>query len=278
MAITKPDLTADVLLPDLEDGEMATIASIEVRERKTRPPSQYTEGTLLDDMRGASKFIEDDPVLKKQLREVSGLGTAATRDSTIEGLKNDKYLEKSGKHIIATPKGVEFIKWLDGVMPQLTDVSVTARWEADLGLVAQNGGGAAFESGIAEMVRKLISTLKVAPPLRLAARTITKTTKESSYMSDQSPDQPRANKPTDKMMEYAKSIATRLKVPVPDEVMTNFDACKAFLDANKDAAMRPSEKQLNFANSIAERKGLTVPPEALANGKELSAWIDSHKG
>ena len=90
-------------------------------------------------------------------------------------------------------------------------------------------------------------------------------------------NEPRKSNPTDKMLEYAKSIATRVNVRVPDEVMTDFEACKAFIDQHKDAAMRPSDKQLNFANSIAERKGLTVPAETAANGKELSKWIDLHK-
>lgn len=274
MATAKNESAPDNLLPDLEDGEVATIVAIEVKEKKTRPPTPYTEGLLLDDMRAASKFIEDDPELKKMLKEVSGLGTAATRDSIIEGLKRDKYLEKSGKYLVATEKGLAFIQWLDKVMPELTNVAQTARWEAELSLVAQKGGGAAFETRIAEMVRKLISTLKAAPSLGLAARSSTPTTKESSSMSE---NEKRSSKPTDKMLEYAKNIAQRINVKVPDDVMTDFDACKAFIDQNKDAAMRPSEKQLNFANSIAERKGLTIPPETLANGKELSRWIDEHK-
>lgn len=88
--------------------------------------------------------------------------------------------------------------------------------------------------------------------------------------------QQRTNKPTDKMLEFAKNVAKKLGQPLPDEVINSFDACRAFLDANKDAANRPSEKQLNFAKTIAERKGVTIPPETLANGKELSKWIDAN--
>ncbi len=87
----------------------------------------------------------------------------------------------------------------------------------------------------------------------------------------------RANKPTDKMLEFAKNVAKRIGVRVPDEVMTDFDACREFLDSNKEAAMRPSDKQLNFAKSIAERKGVDIPEEVLNNGRELSKWIDDHK-
>lgn len=266
--------TGTSFLPDLEDGELAVIDTIEVKERKTKPPALYTEGTLLDDMKAASKFVEDDPVLKKMLKEASGLGTAATRDSIIEGLKNDKYIEKSGKNLVATPKGEAFVLWLESIMPELTDVALTARWEAELSLVAQQGGGKAFEARVTDSVKKLISILKSAHPLGVPSSS-SSTSKESSSMSE-TPAK-RANKPTDKMLEFAKNVAKRIGVRVPDEVMTDFDACREFLDSNKEAAMRPSDKQLNFAKSIAERKGVDIPEEVLNNGRELSKWIDDHK-
>jgi DNA topoisomerase-3 len=79
------------------------------------------------------------------------------------------------------------------------------------------------------------------------------------------------------MLEYAGNIAAKMGTPLPEAVAVSFEACKDFIDANKEAAMRPSEKQLKFANIIAERKGLSIPPETLSNGKELSAWIDTNK-
>ena len=276
MATSNPTLTESTVaqsLPELEDGEIATIVQLEVKERKTKPPSHYTEGLLLADMEGAAKFIENEPDLKRALKAVSGLGTAATRDSVIEGLKHDKYLEKSGKHMVATPKGIAFIQWLEKVMPELTDVATTARWEAELGMVAQQGGGKAFEDRVTATVIKLISILKAAPSLGVLSSS-SPTSKENKKMSDNTSQ--KANKPTDKMLEYAKSIAKKVNVRVPDDVMTDYDTCKAFIDANKDAALRPSDKQLNFAKVIAERKGLEVPAEALVNGKDLSKWIDEH--
>jgi DNA topoisomerase-1 len=83
--------------------------------------------------------------------------------------------------------------------------------------------------------------------------------------------------PTEKMLEYAKNIAKKLGIRVPDEVMVDGSACSKFIDANKNAALRPSDKQLTFAKAIAERKGVEIPDTALANGKELSKWIDENK-
>lgn len=263
---------AEEKLPELTDGEMAEIVSIKVVEKSTRPPSLYTEASLLEDMLGAAKFIENDPVLKKALKEVSGLGTAATRDATIEGLKHDKYIVKSGKHLVPTPKGMAFIQWLDGVAPELTNVALAARWEAELAIVAKTGGGAAFEARVVEMVKDLIARLKTAPPLGLASPP---SSKESSRMSENNGE--RTNAPTTKMLEFARNIASRVGVELSEEAVNSFDACRAFIDAHKDVALRPSEKQLKFANGIAERKGLTIPAETLANGQLLSRWIDENR-
>ncbi|MNR71652.1 DNA topoisomerase 3 [compost metagenome] len=257
-------------LPPLTDGEMATVVTVSLKERKTRAPKPYTEGTLLGDMKGAAKFVEDSE-LRKVLRQkdVSGIGTAATRAETIEKLKASGYLKASGKTITATPKGVAFIKWLDEVMPELTDVAVTARWQAKLDNVAVSGGGAAFEASVADDVRKLVSIFKVAPSMPTAS---TSSTKGTSSMTDNN----RANKPSDKMLEFAKRIATKVGVKVPDAVMADWDECKKFIDEHKDAAMRPSEKQLTFANRIAQEKGLTIPEDVLKDGRELSKWIDEN--
>lgn len=262
----------DQALPFLVDGEMAQVSTVTLLEKKTRPPALYTEGTLLDDMRGAAKFVEADPEMKKLLKDVSGLGTAATRDSIIETLKFHKYLEKSGKHIVATEKGEKFILWLDAVIPEVTNVAVTARWEAELAIVAEVGGGKAFEDRVAQKVRDMISTFKTAPALGFVS---TNQPKESPRMSDT--ETKRSNTPSDKMLEFAKNIATKVGVRVPDEVMVDWDACKKFIDDNKEVAMRPSEKQLNFANKIAQTAGVAIPPEILANGRDLSKWIDEHK-
>lgn len=271
-APTKAD-RAPTPLPPIEDGEMGEVLAIDVLERKTRPPTRYTEGTLLDDMKGAAKFVENDPALKKLLKEASGLGTAATRDSVIETLKAHGYLEKSGKYIVTTPKGLAFIEWIEAVLPDAVDVAMTARWEAELGVVAVSGGGAAFERRVADKVREMISIFQKAPPMSAPTTSVTKGTTPMSTSST-----PRANKPSDKMLEFAKNIANKVGVQVPDEVMVDWDACKAFIDSHKDVAMRPSDKQLNFANSIASNRGLTIPAEVLANGRELSKWIDEHKG
>lgn len=271
--VSKSENTAEDLpqLPFLEDGQFVRVVKLELREKKTKPPSLYTEGQILTEMEAAAKFVKNDPELRSQLKAVDGIGTPATRPAILEGLKHDQYIEKKGKHIVATEKGTEFIRWLLEVYPEIVDVAMTARWEAKLGLIALKGGGPAFETEVRESVKKLVTILKTARPLNVASAS-TSTNKETKSMSEN-----RSSKPTDKMLEYAKNIAKKIAVRIPDEVMTDYEACKKFIDDNKDAANKPSEKQEKFAKSIAERKGIEVPAAILANGRELSAWIDAHK-
>ena len=258
-------------LPDLTDGEMATVVSIELKNKATRAPKPYTEGTLLDDMQGAAKYV-DDPKYRKVLRqkEVSGIGTAATRAETIEKLKAVKYIKASGRSITATEKGMDFILWLDKVYPEITDVALTARWQADLDVVAESGGGKAFETRVAESVRQMVAIFKAAPPMRAIT---TSSSEGSSSMTDTT--SPR--KPTDKMLEFAKRIAAKLNQELPQEVMVDGDACSKYIDANREAAMRPTDKQLKFAESIAKDRGIEVPEDVKKDGRELSKWIDENK-
>lgn len=257
------------VLPPLMDGEPATVLEVRVVAKKTRPPSRYTEGTLIEDMKNAGKHIEDSE-LRAVLKQVSGLGTSATRDSIIETLKSHKYLQTSGKHIVPTEKGEALIRWLDAHCSELADIALTARWEAELDVIATRGGGAKFEAAVVARVREIVSTLQQATPIGGGSP-------ENKNMTEQSSPARGANKPTPKMVDFARRIATKLGQDLPEEVEASFDACKAYLDANQAAAKQPSEKQLSFANSIAERKGVEIPAEALAEGKLLSAWIDANK-
>lgn len=246
--------------------------AVRVLEKRTRPPARYTEGLLIEDMKNAGKYV-DDGALRTVLKEVSGLGTSATRDSIIEILKTHQYLTLSGKYVIPTEKGEALIRWLNTHCAELADVALTARWEAELDAVASRGGGPAFETAIVNRVREIVTTLRQAAPIPRAAATENKKMNEPQ----QNAPAPRASKPTPKMLEYAQKIAMRLGQELPPEAANDFEKCRAYIDENKEAASRPTEKQLNFAKTISERKGVTIPDDALADGRKLSKWIDDNK-
>lgn len=256
-------------LPPVVDGEMATIIDVRVLQKKTKPPARFTEGTLIEEMKGASKHVED-AVLRAALKQVSGLGTSATRDSIIETLKSHKYLTISGKNIVPTEKGEALVLWLDEHCSELADIALTARWEAQLDVIATQGGGAKFEADVVARVRDIVATLQHAAPIGGAA------TENKTKMTEQSEATPK-NKPTDKMLNFAKKLAEQLGLELPAEVSESFEGCKAFLDAHAQTVTSPTQKQIDFAKSIAQRKNIQVPEKVRNDKRLLSKWIDENK-
>lgn len=267
---TKPDKDTEQKLPPLADGEIATVLSVKVLDKKTRPPKFYTEGVLITDMAEAGKFLEESEH-RKILKQTSGLGTSATRDSIIENLKFKGFIVKDGSYVKSTKKGRDLIAYLP---PRLYDIATTARWEAELDIVAAKGGGAQLEAAVALEAINMVAILKTHGRMARSEKPITHK-KENTSMSENT--ERTASAPTEKMLEYAVKIAKIIGQDLPEEVSTDFNTCKEFIDQHKEAANRPSEKQLKFAESIAAKKQLTIPAEVLADGREISKWIDANK-
>ena len=116
------------LLPGLRDGEATLLQDAVVEDKETRPPPRYNEGTLIDAMQNAWRFV-DDEALRDRLREAKGIGTPATRAEVIRGLKVQEFLAASGKHIVPTERGLELFAVLERADPALVDPGVTAQLE-----------------------------------------------------------------------------------------------------------------------------------------------------
>lgn len=264
-------------LPPLVDGELVSFVDVRMAQKKTKAPTPYTEGSLIEDMKSAGKYVEDSE-LRKILKDTSGLGTSATRDSVIEVLKAHKYLEVKGKTIVSTEKGFAFIKWLDEYCPALTDIAKTAQWEAKLDVVAKNGGGAAFERGVFAQVQEIVDALKSAKPIPL---------KGSNMENQENQSSTKSGTPTQKQLEFAQKIAQRIGAELSDEELSSFAACSAFIEANKEAYMSsggggggsggPTAKQLEYAEKIAQRAGISLTKAQRESFAECSAFIEKHK-
>ena len=92
------------LLPPLRNGETAQLHDPKIEDKETRPPPRYNEGTLIEAMQNAWRFV-DDEVLRERLKEAKGIGTPATRAEIIGGLKKQGFLIAQGKHIVPTEAG-----------------------------------------------------------------------------------------------------------------------------------------------------------------------------
>lgn len=146
-------------LPDIRQGDKLKILSSRINSGKTKPPSRYTEATLLTAMEHPSSQVEDK-ALSKTLEETGGLGTPATRADIIEKLFSAFYAERNGKEIIPTAKGIQLI----GLVPEeLKSAELTAVWETRLGAIAK--GQERPEKFISEMrlyAQRLVNEVKAS--------------------------------------------------------------------------------------------------------------------
>lgn len=118
------------VLPPLSEGAEVPVKSVKQLEHKTTPPKRYTEDMLLSAMEraGSDSYSDDDDVEKK------GLGTPATRAAIIETLVKRQYVERRGKQLIPTDKGIRVI---DVVPEKVKSPAMTAEWESTLQKIAR---------------------------------------------------------------------------------------------------------------------------------------------
>jgi DNA topoisomerase-3 len=131
----KPDEDSggDQLLPKLEQGEAVDVRRVEFLRKETQPPRRFTEASLLGAMETAGKDI-DDVELREAMKD-SGIGTPATRAAIIERLIAVDYIEREGRALLATEKGIQVIRLLGE--HELTSPELTGQWERRLELIAQ---------------------------------------------------------------------------------------------------------------------------------------------
>src|SRR5512133_2095367 len=144
-------------LPPLEQGQSVKCVTAEVEAKETKPPPRYTEATLLSAMETAGKLIDDEE-LREAMKE-SGLGTPATRAETIETLIRREYIERGGKDLMPTPKGLQVITMLEE--NKLTSPELTGDWEKRLGDI-EHGSGAKddFIKGIQDFTEATVKAIE----------------------------------------------------------------------------------------------------------------------
>jgi DNA topoisomerase-3 len=158
------DTGGDQLLPKLDRGEAVQTLSVEALAKETQPPRRFTEASLLAAMETAGKDIEDAD-LREAMKE-SGIGTPATRAAIIERLLQVGYIEREGRALHATEKGVQVIRLL-GAHP-LTSPELTGGWEHRLGLIEQGEDSRpAFMSDIVKFTTETVAELDKLKEVKL---------------------------------------------------------------------------------------------------------------
>ena len=266
------------LLPPLRNGETAQLRDPKIEDKETRPPPRYNEGTLIEAMQNAWRFV-DDEVLRDRLKEAKGIGTPATRAEIIGGLKKQSFLITQGKHIVPTEAGLSLFGILKQADPALVDPRVTAQLEClldDVVVGKQEMIGAI--DAVCNVAVRIIGKLKEGavaggPPLLGAAVA----------------DAPGTSPPTPAMKRFADSIVRQKGIKPPPGYKTSISICRKFLNEHapkkaegeatgKNESKPVSPSQLLYAKKIAQGKGLIIPDEAQASSAAMSAWIDFEPG
>ncbi|MDE3132953.1 MAG: DNA topoisomerase 3 [Acidobacteriota bacterium] len=155
------DEGADQQLPKLEQGERAKVHRVASEGKETKPPRRYSDASLLAAMETAGKLV-DDEAMREAMKE-SGIGTPATRAAIIERLLQVGYIERDGRALVVTEKGMNVIRLLGD--HALTSPSLTGEWEHRLANIETGTDTrTAFMADIAkfaeETVNQLDTTLK----------------------------------------------------------------------------------------------------------------------
>ena len=265
------------LLPVLRDGEAAQLLNPTIEDKETRPPPRYNEGTLIEAMQNAWRFV-DDEFLRERLKEAKGIGTPATRAEIIGGLKKQAFLVAQGKNIVPTETGLALFGVLEKADPALVDPGATAKLECLLDDVVV---------GKQEMIGAIDAVCDVAQ------RIIGKLTQGAaaggpSLLGAIGGNAGGERPPTPAMKRFAKSLAGQKNIKPPPGYTKSGSICRAFLDqhaprkadgetAGELGPKSASRAQLSFAENIAQEKGIVIPDEAKASSVAMSAWIDANR-
>jgi DNA topoisomerase-3 len=208
------------LLPALRHGETALLRDAEVEAKETRPPPRYNEGTLIEAMQNAWRFVADE-ALQERLKEAKGIGTPATRAEIIRGLKGQDFLAAEGKHIVPTERGLSLFAVLERADPALVDPGVTAQMERllDEVLVGQQEMVGAIDAVCAQASR-IIGRLREGASSGDAALLLGGVAKGSGA------DRP----PTPAMKRFVDGLARQKELKPPRGYTTSSTICRAFLD------------------------------------------------
>jgi DNA topoisomerase-3 len=143
-------------LPRLERGEQAAVRRVNSEAKMTKPPRRYTEASLLGAMETAGKLVDEEE-LREAMKD-SGIGTPATRAAIIERLVQVGYIERDGRALVVSEKGLNVIRLLGE--HALTSPSLTGTWEHRLANIETGADSrAAFMGDIVKFTRETVSEL-----------------------------------------------------------------------------------------------------------------------
>ena len=108
------------LLPDLKEGDVLDLVSMQKEQKFTKPPLRYTDASIVKAM------------------EEKGIGRPSTYATIISKLMQ-KYVKKDGKYMIPAPIAYDVVDMLVGCFKDVMDVGFTAGMENKLDGIEDGG-------------------------------------------------------------------------------------------------------------------------------------------
>ena len=142
------------MLPAMKKKDAVAWQRGRMLEKMTKPPTRFTASTLLAGMKEIHKYVKNTEA-KKQLKDVYGIGTEATRATIIDDLIRRKFMKAEGKkkYLVPTPTAYLLV---DALPDELTYPDSTAIWEDKLHSMSEGEGSLAdFLQGQIAFTRKL---------------------------------------------------------------------------------------------------------------------------
>lgn len=134
--------------PAVSRGDVLQIKKIQATESSTKAPSLHSDGTLLAAMEAAGKDLDDEEA--REAMKDRGLGTPATRAAIIERLLEAGYIQRKGKSLLVTEKGMHLVGLLRG--RKILRADLTGDWERDLRKIEQGADPEDFRRRLREFV------------------------------------------------------------------------------------------------------------------------------
>lgn len=113
------DISADLVLPEVTEGQALHLEAAQHEEKQTQPPPRYTEPKLV------------------QLMERKGIGRPSTYAPTIATLKQRNYVHLLKDKLQPTDLGLQVDAFLATALPDLLEAEFTATMESCLDAIAQ---------------------------------------------------------------------------------------------------------------------------------------------
>ena len=141
--------------------EKCDVTKFALEEKETKPPSRFTDGSLIITMEKAGKFIENEE-LREQIK-TCGIGTSATRAGIIKKLADIGHIKINSKTQIVTPepKGEAVVDLVRHTAKELLNPILTASWEKGLFMIENREiTEEVFEDKLTKYITRTIEKVK----------------------------------------------------------------------------------------------------------------------